>query len=60
MTGHKKMAELIGRKVKRRNSIRTIVGIYPDIPDGVILDKPIEGLRGWNLSELHLLDKEKK
>ncbi len=50
------MAELVGRKVKRGKSVRTIVGIYPDIPGGVILDKPIEGFRSWNLDSLTLLE----
>ena len=43
---------LIGTKVRRGNSVRTIVSLYSDIPGGVRLDKPIEGLYSWNLEEL--------
>ena len=43
---------LIGTKVRRGNSVRTIVSVYSDIPGGVRLDKPIEGFKSWNLEEL--------
>lgn len=46
---------LIGVKVKRGNSVRTIAYIFKDIPGGVRLDKSIDGFVSWNLSELEIL-----
>lgn len=43
---------LIGTKVRRGNSIRTIVSIYKSIPGGVVLDEPIDHFKSWNMDEL--------
>jgi len=46
---------LIGMKVRRGDSeIRTIVSLFPDTPGAVRLDRPIDGLRSWNISELEI------
>ena len=47
-------SDIVGRKVKRGRSIRTITGTYDDIPGGVRLDSPIEGFVSWNLDSLTL------
>jgi len=43
---------IIGKKVSCGGQIRTVIGIYNDIRGGVILDKPVDGLKSWNLGEL--------
>jgi hypothetical protein len=41
--------------VKRRNATRTIVGFIHDVEGGVILDKPVEGFRCWNIKDLRVV-----
>jgi len=46
---------LIGTKVRRGNSTRTIVHIYDKVVGGVIVDSPMEGFKSWNLDELEMV-----
>jgi hypothetical protein len=50
-------SDLVGRKVRRGRSTRTIIRMYDDIPGGVRLDKPIEGFVSWNITDLKLLER---
>lgn len=47
---------LIGRRVRKSGKIRTIIHLYSDIRGGVILDKPIEDFKSWNIDELEFID----
>lgn len=48
--------KFIGMKVVHpaygEENIRTIVDTYPDVPEGVILNEPLGGIRSWNLADL--------
>lgn len=50
---------LIGRRVIVHGRWRTIVATYPDIRGGVILDKPVDGFRCWNLDDMRFEDTAK-
>ncbi len=54
-TWDKRRLALHGRKVRIKRRIRTIIGTYADIDGGIILNKPVEELRSWNIEDVTLL-----
>lgn len=41
-----------GMSVKVGNSVRKVERILSDMPGGVMLDRPINNLRYWNMDQL--------
>lgn len=54
---NQQVTPMIGDIWRRRNAKRKIVALYSDIPGGVILDRPIEGFRSWNVEELKFVER---